>query len=48
MKDVGEERKETRQNNGFFFLPEIEVWLNYTEQDYYKFLYELFVGKTEN
>lgn len=25
MKDVGEERKETRQNNGFFFLPEIEV-----------------------
>lgn len=24
MKDVGEERKETRQNNGFF-PPEIEV-----------------------
>jgi hypothetical protein len=31
-----------------FYLYEIEVWLNYTEQDYCMFLYELFAGKTED
>lgn len=43
------EKKERKQGRIMdFFLSEIEVWLNYTEQDYYKFLYKLFSGKAEN